>query len=236
MVDGVIEPIIREFGVRKIKKGTLKDQISVQIKELILFNQLRPGQLIVIDKIAGELGVSHTPVREALAKLELEGLVILNSYQNPRVAEITPEDVREIYEMRMMIECWAVEKAATKMSDDQIQRIQSELKIARRDAEMKNYAAHLRVDLMLHESIMRSTENSLFWYLAQRVHERTIRIRSLVEATGSPQDVLSIIDEHDLIVDALSHHDPSASRMRMQTHLENGLVRTLTVLESFSKE
>ena len=63
-------------GVQKIQKGPLREQVRVQIKQLILTNRLRPGQSIVIDRLASDLGVSHTPVREALAMLQLAGPVI----------------------------------------------------------------------------------------------------------------------------------------------------------------
>ena len=221
-----------DLPIRKVKKGALRDQVSEQIKELILANRLRPGQLIVIDKLAADLGVSHTPVREALAKLELEGLVVLNLYQNPRVAEVNAIDVREVYEMRIMVECWAVESAARNLSDENIEKVKAMLQVARRDAMVNNYQAHLKSDLFLHEIIMRSTSNSLYWHLAQRVHERSIRIRSLVEATGNLREVLTIIDEHDQIVNALHAHDPVTSVQLMRTHLENGLKRTLSVLEN----
>ena len=64
-------------GVQEIQRGPLREQIRLQIKQLVLTNQLRPGQPIVIDQLAAELGVSHTPVREALAMLQHDGLVAL---------------------------------------------------------------------------------------------------------------------------------------------------------------
>jgi DNA-binding GntR family transcriptional regulator len=222
-------------SIKKVEKSTLKDQISSQIKELILTNGLQPGQPIVIDKLAEEFGVSHTPVREALAMLERDGLVELSSYQNPRVANVTAADVREVYEMRMMTECWAVQRAAKNLTDKQIDRMDALLQIARQEAEIKNYGAHLTADLELHETILRSTQNNLFWGLAQRVHERSIRVRSLVEAQGTIQDVLLIIDEHFSITRALRAHDPELARKCMLDHLESGFRRTLSVLEKRSQ-
>ncbi len=216
---------------QRVNKSTLKDQISTQIKELILANRMPPGQPIVIDKLAEEFGVSHTPVREALAMLERDGLIELNSYQNPRVATVTVKDVRDVYEMRLMVEAWAAERAAENLSDEQIKQFEELLLIARKEAAVKNYEPHLRVDLMLHEAIMRSTDNKLFWAMAQRIQEHSILIRSLVEATGTTQEIERIIDEHCLIVKALFTHDPQTARKALVAHLQAGYDRTLKVLD-----
>lgn len=217
--------------ISRVKKSTFKNEISLQIKELILTNQLLPGQPIVIDKLAEEFGVSHTPVREALAMLERDGLVELNSYKNPKVANVTPKDVREVYEMRLLVESWAVERAATNLTDEQIDMIDGQIEYARKEAMANNFGPHLKADLLLHEAIMRSTENSLFWILAERVHERSIHVRALVEAKGTARDIQQIIDEHCGIMKAIRARDPEQARLRMVAHLEAGLKRTLSVLE-----
>jgi DNA-binding GntR family transcriptional regulator len=218
--------------IPKVKKSTLKNQISSQIKELILTNRLQPGQPIVIDKLADEFGVSHTPVREALAMLERDGLIELNSYQNPKVANVTAADVREVYDMRLMVESWAVERAAQNLTYAQIENIDRLLQVAREEAGFNNYSPHLKVDLLLHETVLRSTGNNLFWKLAEVIHERSIHVRSLVEAKGTVQDICQIIDEHCLIMEALRAHDPQEARKFMVAHLEAGFRRTLKVLDS----
>jgi DNA-binding GntR family transcriptional regulator len=225
----MIEPKLH--SIQKVTKGTLKNQISAQIKELILTNSLQPGQPIVIDKLADEFGVSHIPVREALAMLERDGLVELNSYQNPKVADVTAVDVKEVYEMRLMVESWAVERAAKNLTDVQIEHIDELLDVARKEAAFNNYGPHLKVDLLLHETILRSTNNKLFWTLAQRIHERSILVRSLVEVKGTIHDINQIIDEHCLITQALRAHDFEQARRAMITHLENGFGRTLLALD-----
>jgi len=217
-------------SIKGVAKNTLKNQISKEIKDLILTNTLQPGQAIVIDKLAEEFGVSHIPVREALVMLERDGLVELNSYQNPRVAGVTAADVRDVYEMRLMVEGWAIERAAQNLTDAQIEHIDELLRIARSEAAANNYGPHLKADLLLHETILRSTENKLFWMLAQRIHERSILVRALVEAKGTVQDINQIIDEHYSITQALRAHDPEQARQAMIAHLQAGFQRTLLAL------
>ena len=225
----MIEPKLH--SIQKVTKSTLKNQISAQIKELILTNSLQPGQSIVIDKLADEFGISHIPVREALAMLERDGLVELNSYQNPKVADVTTADVREVYEMRLLVENWAVVRAAVNLTDGQIEQIDELLEVARKEAALNNYGPHLKADMLLHETILRSTHNKLFWTLAQRIHDRSILIRALVESKGTSQDIIQIIDEHCSITKALRAHDLDQARMAMVAHLEAGRERTLHVLE-----
>lgn len=224
----MIQPEIR--SIRKVKRGTLKNQVILEIKDLILSNQMRPGQPIIIDKLAEGFGVSHTPVREALVMLERDGLVELNSYKNPKVAEVTAKDVREVYEMRLMVESWAIERAAINLTQKQIDHIDQTLQLARKEAQVKNYVPHLKADLLLHETILKSTNNDFFWKLAERIHEHSIHVRALVEAKGTERDIIKIIDEHCLIMDALRAHDPIMARKSMTAHLEAGYERTLSVL------
>ncbi len=217
--------------IKKVTKSTLKNQVCTQIKELILSHSLLPGQPIVIDKLAEEFGISHIPVREALVMLETDGLVELNSYQNPKVADVNADDVRDVYEMRLMVEDWAVEQAAQFLTDEEMRPIDDLLLIARVQAAVNDYGPHVKSDLLLHETILRSTKNKLFWLLAQRIHDRSILVRSMVEAKGSSRDITQIIDEHCQIMEALHAHDSDRARKAMLAHLNAGYKRTLLVLD-----
>jgi len=211
-------------GIEKVQKGPLREQVRVQIKKLILTNRLRPDQPIVIDRLASELGVSHTPVREALAMLQHDGLVRMRPYENPRVTEIDASDVREVWEMRLLLEGWAVTRA----------KIEKWLECARQDAKKSNYDTHLESDIALHEMILQAVDNSLFGRLAQLVNDRSIRIRTLVEAIASTQAVLTIIDEHCALLEAFQARDPELAHERLVSHLEAGMKRTLTALEAIA--
>ena len=140
-------------GVQKIRRGPLRDQVGVQIKELILANRLRPGQAIVIDQLAAHLGVSHTPVREALAMLQHDGLVIMRPYENPRVAPVQASDVRDAWEMRILLEGWAIRRAVEKLSDESLDQLEQMLNVASRDARESRYESHLESDTAMHEMI-----------------------------------------------------------------------------------
>jgi DNA-binding GntR family transcriptional regulator len=223
-------------GVEKIQRGPLREQVRTQIKQLILTNQLRPGQPIVIDRLASELGVSHTPVREALAMLQHDGLVVMRPYENPRVAEIEASDVREAWEMRLLLEGWAINEAALKLSEDDLAKIANSLTCAREDAEESKYDSHLESDFALHEMILQATDNRLFERLARLVNDQSVRIRWLVETIAPAEEVLVMIDEHCGIVQALRARDQELAYERLMAHLQGGKKRTLRALEKLSSD
>jgi DNA-binding GntR family transcriptional regulator len=222
-------------GVQKIQRGPLREQVRIQIKQLILTNRLRPGQPIVIDRLAGELGVSHTPVREALAMLEHEGLVITRPYGTPEVAEITSNDVRDAWEMRLLLEGWAVRKATSVLTDEGLDLLEESLKLARQEAEQGRYDAHLESDGDLHNMITETADNKLFNHLARLVGDKSIRIRSLVEAISASDVVLTIVDEHFAILEALRARDEDAAYEQLVAHLQAGRQRTLVALDQITE-
>lgn len=221
-------------GVEKIQRGPLREQVRAQIKQLILTNQLRPGQPVVIDRLASELGVSHTPVREALAMLQHDGLVVMRPYENPRVADIEASDVREAWDMRLLLEGWAINQAALRLPEESLEEMAQALACARKDAEESLYDSHLESDFAMHEMILKATDNRLFERLAQLVNDQSVRIRWLVETVASAEQVLGIIDEHCGIVQALKARDPELAYDRLTAHLRGGRERTLRALETLS--
>jgi DNA-binding GntR family transcriptional regulator len=218
-------------GIQKIERGPLREQVRTQIRDLILTNRLRPGQAIVIDRLAAELGVSHTPVREALAMLQHDGLVQMRPYGNPIVAEVTEADVCEAWEMRMLLEGWVVRKAALTLTDEDLKIVEGGLDLARADARHSRYDSHFRADALFHDTIMRSTEHKLFNRLSQIVSDQSTRIRWLVESIAPADEVLTIINEHYAILRALQARQPEQAYEQLVAHLRAGMGRTLSALK-----
>ncbi len=218
-------------GIQKIERGPLREQVRTQIRDLILTNRLRPGQAVVIDRLAAELGVSHTPVREALAMLQHDGLVQMRPYGNPVVAEVTEADVREAWEMRMLLEGWVVRQAALNLTDKELQIIEDGLDLARADARHSNYDSHLRADVLFHDMIMHATDHRLFNRLSQIVSDQSTRIRWLVESIAPADEVLTIINEHYAILRALQARQPEQAYEQLVAHLRAGMGRTLSALK-----
>ena len=219
------------LGIQKISRGPLREQVRTQIKDLILVNKLRPGQAVVIDRLASQLGVSHTPVREALAMLSHDGWVTMRPYENPRVAPIDSRYVREAWDMRTLLEGWGLNRATKALSDEALEGMDRKLQAARLEAKQSRFETHLRSDMELHGMILRAAGNRLYERLAQLVSDQSIRARSLVEAIASAEEVLGIIDEHGALVEALRSRDAELVHQRLVEHLEAGRHRTLAALK-----
>ena len=217
-------------GIQKISYTPLREVVYEQIKNLILLNKIYPGQIIVIDHLATEMGLSQTPVREALVKLELDGLVTTNQYRNPRVADIRSNDVEELYDMRLLVEPWGLQHSFNNFLLTEIMEIERELNHAHEQASNENFLPHVEADIRLHKLILSSTGNAFFWQLASRVSDHSIRIRTLFEATGSKQEIRCIVEEHLLIVKAIKNKDYSTAAESLYQHLIKGKIRTLEAL------
>jgi DNA-binding GntR family transcriptional regulator len=223
-------------GIKKIRKGPLREEVRDQIKNLILTNNLYPGQPIVIDHLASELGVSHTPVREALAMLEHEGLVETKPYGNPQVAEVDEAYVRNAWEMRLLLEGWAVRRSVLVLPQEAFDEMERLLVSARQDAEQRRYDTHLKSDIAIHDLILRATDNRLFDRIAQLVNDQSIRVRWLVEAIATAEEVLEIIEEHRSLLEAMRARDPELAYQRLSLHLEGGMRRQLAALERMTED
>lgn len=218
------------YGIERVRSHALWRQAYEQIKDLIVRNQLRPNQEIVIDQLAQELGMSHTPVREALIKLELDGLVTMERHKTPRVSAISMQDIRDMYAVRMLLEGWAASQAALYLSPEQLYRMAELLERARQEASEHRYAIHLRADLEFHQLILSSVNNALFLRLMTSVTDQTLRLRSLVQ-TVATDHIAQIVNEHAEILAALRAREPELARQRMVAHLEAAMRRTLDVCE-----
>ncbi|MBI5877256.1 MAG: GntR family transcriptional regulator [Chloroflexi bacterium] len=218
------------YGIKKVPSHSLRRQAYQQIKDLIVHNKLRPNQEIVIDQLARELGMSHTPVREALIKLELDGLVTMERHRTPRVSEIRMEDIREMYQVRMLLEGWAAAQAAGNLSDAQLSELSDLLERALAEAREHRYEIHLTADLDFHDTLISAAPNELFKRLAIAVTDQTLRLRSLVQ-TVATQHIEQIVAEHGAILNALRARNPELARQCMVAHLDAAMGRTLETCE-----
>lgn len=104
---------------------TMKESIADVFRNLILTSQLRPGERLIQNELAERLGVSRTPVREALQKLASEGLVTFSPYRGATVAEFSPSELDDIYSIRIALEGYCVHLAAKQISDEQLARLEA---------------------------------------------------------------------------------------------------------------
>jgi len=237
--------------LEQVATETLQEKVYTTIKDSITKNDLLPGQSLSIDELARDLGVSPTPVREALTRLSADGLVERARNKTALVAKITTEDVQQVYEVRKLLEPYAASLVAKKLSinpnleeslcaiEEEAEEIQKILTTATKSLTSSQYEAYLKIDLRLQEVILEALGNTLLGNIFSLVGNHSLRIRSFAEAISGPSrgEVLRNINgEHLTIIEVLLGKDSRKVQKVVKQHLDNAEERTLRAVRKVSNE
>jgi DNA-binding GntR family transcriptional regulator len=217
----------------RVRFNSLREQLFAVIREAILTNKYVPGEELQIDKLASEFGVSTTPVREALVRLEGVGLVRLTPNRGAQVTEITLEDVRDVWEVRRLLEPYAAKTAALNCSPEELDELQEKLEQVL--AETDNFSAYMESDLALHDLLAKYVTNKELADIMDRVKEHSLRIRYFAEENSlklRKEVIQQATREHLEIVAALRERDPAKVAQLVFGHLVSGEERTLEGVRS----
>ncbi|NLG86579.1 MAG: GntR family transcriptional regulator, partial [Firmicutes bacterium] len=217
---------------RRLLLTSLRERLYESLKEDILTNKFKPGEELQIEKLAEEFGVSSTPVREALVRLEGAGLVVLMPNRGAQVAPISLEDVKNVWEVRRLLEPHAAKVAAKQCEMAEINALYEKmLKIVNGPVD---FATYINSDLEIHELMFKHLSNTLLREILDRVDQHLMRIRYLAEsnANGFKREVVEqVTKEHLSILDALKKRDTQKAAAATLEHLINGETRTLKTLQ-----
>jgi GntR family transcriptional regulator, trigonelline degradation regulator len=207
------------------ERQKVTDWVYREIREAIIGLRLTPGEPLREAAIAEQLGVSKTPIREALARLQQEGLVELTSFKGAIVSSYSPEDLQEIYELRAMLEGAAARNAAARSSQETRAQLLAVLDRSRalRDAgELTDLASLLGdFDQIIYEQVT----NARIKALIDNLRAHLTRIGNLTEAI--PGRVEASVEEHAAIVDAIVRQDPEDAERLMRLHIASVLADQL---------
>lgn len=154
--------------MKYIHKKTLRDEVRIKIQEAILNGKLVSGERIIETKIAEELGVSQSPVREAIRELTLMGLVENAPFTGTYVRVVTKKYVEDIYVMRAELEEYATREATRHMGEEELEKLRLVLEQMENSVRDKNVDDFTRYDNEFHKVILETANNSLlerFWEL-----------------------------------------------------------------------
>lgn len=222
---------------QKISRGILRDEVYKSLKDSILKNECLPGEELSIESLAEDLGVSATPVREALAKLNADGLIELPRNKKAKVTEITENDVRNTYEVRKVLEPYIASIAAKKVSKNELLNLKKKLERLPELDLRESYEAYHQTDLELNNLLWKTIENDLLRQVFSYVSDRTLRIRFFAETCEYPErkEIIGAgNDEHLQIVQALMKSDSNQVKEFVLVHLDNAEKRTLQAIEKTS--
>ncbi|MDH4117859.1 MAG: GntR family transcriptional regulator [Acidimicrobiia bacterium] len=197
-------------------KGTLAEQAYAAIKEAIINLDLGPGDAIVEDELAAQLGISKTPVRQALAQLEHEGLVVRIPYRATYVAEIDPADARDLIELRSVLEAVATRSAMTGLSDEDF--VEAEDLLDRYDTAVERNRLREAHELAerFHDLILGRNSNRHVVPLLESLNAQVRRLRALGGEHADRARRTGI--EHRAILEAIRAGDGEGVERAVRTH------------------
>lgn len=204
--------------------ASLSDMVYKHLRDGIIEGRYKTGDCLVEIKIGEELGVSRTPVREALKQLELEDLVTALPNRGVLVKGFMPEDYRDAYTIRHLLEGQAAFWAAERISDEQLNRLAETLELMDLYTR-KNQAEHLaRLDTVFHEIIYEASNSRTLKHVLASLHHNThlARQSSLTLPDRAPKSLI----EHKNIYAALETHDANAAKACMEQHIAIAADRT----------
>jgi DNA-binding GntR family transcriptional regulator len=187
------------------------------IKQRVIDMQLRPGEVIMVQPLAQELGLSRTPVREALVRLHEDGLLENANGNKFKVSEIDLSKIIEIYDMREVLEGYAVRQLASNHLEEQIQDLASICNAMDKAYQESNIKAFFELDSDFHAKIIDFTKNTTLQELTSLIVDRTQRIRFL--SWYVPKRLEETIDEHQKIVAQIQEKNPDGAAMALSYHL-----------------
>ena len=211
---------------------SVADAVYDQLWRRIVNREFHPGDRLVEEVMAQELGTSRTPVREALLRLGQTGIVQVSSRKGFSVPVITARDVHELYDLRAAIETYAIRRATPLISDEEIETHRGLQQAALQQSQARDPAtaeAFFRADLALHSVLHTLGGNAR----STRILSETMGQLSLLSMRASlvPDRNQAAIAEHHAILDGLASRDPEAAAQAMEAHIEAVKLRSLSDLE-----
>ena len=212
----------------------LRDVVFNTLREAILKGELQPGERLMELQLASKLGVSRTPIREAIRMLEQEGLAVTMPRKGAEVARMTLKDMEDVLEVREALDELAARIACAKINDEQLENLKSirdEFKKSLDSGDVKKIAEE---DVRFHDAIYEATDNAKLIALTNNIREQMYRYR--VEYLKDQNNYPILIAEHDAIVNALEQRDKEMVTAEMHTHVVNQAVAVKAVIQKQDEE
>lgn len=198
---------------------SLSGRVFHKLREDILAGTYKRDEELKEKAIGDELGVSRTPVREALRQLELEGLVTIVPNKGAYVVGISEEDIRDIYEIRARLEGLCARRAAEHITAEQIAELEENIYLVDFHVGKGNYSQVLELDNKFHQILYEASKSKMLKHELSAFHHYVERVRRIT--LSMPQRAVDSNEEHKKIVEALKSHDGVKAEALATTHMLN---------------
>ncbi|EMY33380.1 Transcriptional regulator [Arthrobacter crystallopoietes BAB-32] len=197
-----------------------------EVRQRILIGALEPGRILAQSQLAEELGVSLTPMREALRRLDAEGLVFIDAHRNARVATLSAAEARHLFEVRERMDPMAAALAAERRTPEDIARLEAaarHLNPLEGELDLRSLAAHRE----FHRAIYTASHNELLINVLEGLWDKADRYRlvGLQSRKDSAADRQRVDKEHRQIMEAVIAGNATAAEKAMLEHVQKSLGR-----------
>ena len=207
----------------------LRDVVFNTLREAILKGDLKPGERLMELQLASKLGVSRTPIREAIRMLEQEGLAVTTPRKGAEVAKMTLKDMEDVLEIRDALDELAVRIACQKISDEQLKQLEDMKELFEKSTQTGNVKKIAEADVTFHDVIYEATGNPKLVTLLNNLREQVYRYR--VEYIKDPKNYPTLIAEHEAILESLKNLDVKNAVEAMHVHVANQAEAVKTVIQ-----
>ena len=207
-----------DFAVNIENYKPLRDIVFDALRESIITGRLAPGERLMEIQLAEDMGVSRTPVREAIRKLELEGFVAIIPRKGTYVAGLSMKQITEVFEVRAALEGFAASLAAERISDDELHELERLCKSMSHRSEDDALEEIVSLDEAFHDIIFTASRNAKLSQIIGNLREQIHRYR--VASLNYPGRLILTSQEHQNIVDALVRKDQEAAREAVCEHVK----------------
>ena len=197
----------------------LRDVVFNTLRQAILKGELAPGERLMEIQLAERLGVSRTPIREAIRKLELEGLVLMIPRKGAEVAKISEKSLRDVLEVRRSLEELAIELACQRMLPDAVEELEQRQEEFKHAVLNGNPMEIAETDEAYHDVIYKGTCNDRLIQMINNLREQMYRYRLEYIQDEDKRQILLL--EHDHILEAVRRRKVEEAKEAMREHIDN---------------
>ena len=209
----------------------LRELVCENIRQAIIDGTFSPGERLMEIQLADEMGVSRTPVREAIRKLEQEGFVVMIPRRGTYVADISIKDITEIYEIRISLDILAAGLAAERITDEELQTLNGYLLEIGQHIANNDMNKIVAVDTAFHDVLYTASRNERLRTIINNLREQMYRYR--LEYLKDTQSHDRLVEEHQKIVNAIIEKNKEEAVRLIQEHI---YIQELTVIKKIQEQ
>ena len=212
----------------------LREVVCETLRDAVRRGLLQPGERLMEIQLAEDLGVSRTPVREAIRKLEMEGYVIMMPRRGTYVADLSIRDINEVFEIRTSLESLASGLAAERINEDELEKLQRLLVEIGAYIKSGDMESIVRTDTEFHDLLYQASRNTRLVGIISNLREQLTRFRTT--SMSFPGRLKATLEEHRKIVEAIAQGDEKAARKAAEHHMEKSEQTLLASMKAKEKK